>query len=218
MKPGGRKTPEPTERLELEPSKSLDDSGLASAVAGLLNDGILLYPSDTVYGLCCRADRPGPPGRLRSLKGYGDRSPGERPLIVLVGTMDQATLLGRVEGLAVARKLMEAHWPGPLTIVFEASDLCPEWLRSAEGTVALRMPSDPLSSDLLRLCDVPLVSTSANLAGGDAPLSLDDVPEAIIEACCLVLDAGPLPPRLPSTIVRPQGDGYSILRQGELLP
>jgi L-threonylcarbamoyladenylate synthase len=216
--PKGQRAPKPAKRLELELSSGLQDEGFELAVACLVSGGILLYPSDTVYGLCCRADRPGPPERLRDLKGYGGLPPGERPLIVLVGTLDQAMRLGRVEGLEVARRLMEAHWPGPLTMVLEALDSCPEWLRSAEGTVALRMPADPLSSGLLRLCGFPLVSTSANMAGEDPPLCPDGVPEAIVEGCCLVLDAGQLPPRLPSTIVKPLEDGYSVLRQGELLP
>lgn len=196
----------------------MDDIVLSGVVSVLVGGGAVVYPSDTVYGLCCRADRPGPPDRLRALKGCRADGSAGRPMIVLVPSIPGVLRLSEPESPSTADELMRAHWPGPLTLVMKASRSCPAWLRAADGTIAVRVPADPLSTALLRLSGLPLVSTSANLSGCPPPLSIADVPDVIVEGCDLVIDGGTLPPRAPSTIVRVDREGLRILRKGDLDP
>lgn len=168
----------------------------------LLRGGIVLYPSDTVYGLLCRADDEESVERLSTLKGYKER----RPFILIVDGISMTESL--TDGIdPEVREILLLRWPGRLTFVLPAGSRCPEWVRGEDNTVALRHPADPLSGQLLKRCGVPLVSTSANYAGEDPSLSVSDIPESMIADVDIILDGGNLPPSSPSTILR-------VLRNG----
>ena len=124
------------------------------AVSLLLSGGVLIYPSDTVYGILCRADKRESVKRIAKIKGYTRR----RPFILLV---DGAAMVEMVAdcGDPEVIGIMECRWPGKLTLVLPASEECPKWVRGEDNTVALRHPADPLSGQLLKRCGVPLVST-----------------------------------------------------------
>lgn len=173
--------------------------------------GILLYPSDTVYGLLCDATAPDSVRRLAALKGYS----GIRPFIVLVSGLDQALRMARFSKAALL--LAERFWPGPLTLVAPAASQIPSHLRNELEEIALRSPADPISQGILELAARPLVSTSANLAGGAHAHSVCDVPASVRAHCGLVLDGGEIPAeRLPSTVARAGPEGLEILREGAL--
>ncbi|MBN1434095.1 L-threonylcarbamoyladenylate synthase [Candidatus Fermentibacterales bacterium] len=179
--------------------------------------GVVVYPSDTVYGMCARADSRECYERVLRIKGYPVRDGVRRPMILLSDSTSGALSLA-LESDLPARRLADRYWPGPLTLVIPASPRCPEWLVAGDGTVAVRVPADRVSRMLLRASGSPLISTSANLSGGPSPRSLAEVPAGILEACDEVLDGGLLPYRMPSTMVRPSPDGrLTILRQGDLL-
>jgi L-threonylcarbamoyladenylate synthase len=167
------------------------------AASLLLSGGVLIYPSDTVYGILCRADRRDSVKRIAKIKGYMR----QRPFILLV---DGAAMVETVAdcGDPEVIGIMECRWPGKLTIVLPASEECPKWVRGEDNTVALRHPADPLSGQLLKRCGVPLVSTSANLSGEDTVCSVSAIPLSIIAGVDIVLNAGDLPPSSPSTILR----------------
>ena len=167
------------------------------AVAVLLAGGVVVYPSDTVYGLICRADNRKTVERVRLMKG----SPPSRPFILLVDGMDMARRVADISDPEITA-ILSLRWPGRLTVVLPATDGCPSWVAGEDGTVALRHPADTLSGKLLKGLREPLVSTSANLAGGDPALSLDAVPRHLLEKADLILDAGTLPPSSPSTVIR----------------
>lgn len=163
----------------------------------LLDGGIVLYPSDTVYGLLCRADDKESVERLSMLKGYEER----RPFILIVDGISMAESLTDDIDPEV-REILLLRWPGRLTFVLPAGNSCPEWVRGDDNTVALRHPADPLSGQLLKRCGVPLVSTSANLSGMKPTLRPAEIPESILDGVDIVLDAGTLPQSSPSTILR----------------
>jgi len=163
----------------------------------LLGGGVVLYPSDTVYGLLCRADCREAVERVRSIKGYT----GQRPFILIVAGIPMAE---RVAGGFTSDVLeyLHEHWPGKLTAVLPASDECPEWVRASDGTVALRHPADRLSGLILAAAATPMISTSANVTGDTAPLSPEAIPKDMLHRVDLFIDAGMLPHSEPSTIVR----------------
>ena len=167
------------------------------AASILLSGGVVIYPSDTVYGMLCRADDRVSVERLSKIKGYDK----PRSFILIVGGLEMAGRL--TSGIdPEVMEILKIRWPGKLTVVLPAGDECPKWVGGEDNTVALRHPADSLSGQLLNRCGVPLVSTSANHAGENTQLSVKAIPDSIIAGVDMVLDGGYLPPSSPSTIIK----------------
>jgi len=171
----------------------------------LIAGGMVVYPSDTVYGILADACSVEACLRLAVLKGYKTH----RPFIVLVQNMDEALSLTVKKSALVS---MENYWPGPVTLVLPASHDAPQWLIGPEGGIALRVPADPFSQAILEETSMKLVSTSANLSGGSNPLDLSMVPESILEAAEAAVDGGQLKGMKPSRVIDLTGDEPKILR------
>jgi len=183
------------------------EKAAAEASSVLLSGGIVLYPSDTVYGLLCAPGNRRTVERLAVLKGYTRR----RPFILLVDGIETAkTISGNVEPFVL--EIMGEYWPGPLTIVLPCGPGCPEWVKCDDGSIALRQPADPLSGMLLKNTGLPLISTSANRSGEPSPLGMDQIPAVILAGADLILDAGILTASEPSTVIRPDRNGIEVLR------
>jgi L-threonylcarbamoyladenylate synthase len=173
--------------------------------------GIICFPTDTTYGFAASVYSPQAIERLRSLKV---RSPQD-PFVIIVPD------LGVVSELASPitkkhRSLIDEYWPGPLTIVFEASDRVPECVAGPDGSVALRIPNDVLTQSILRACGIPLAAPSANLRGKSPALSSEEVLADFSGKIDLLLDGGPVESSLPSTIVTVRPRGCKVLRQGRV--
>lgn len=156
-----------------------------------------MYPSDTVYGLMCLAEDPDAVNRIRRMKG----GPATRPFILLVEGIEMASRQADTSDPEISAILRD-RWPGKLTVVLPALTDTPGWVTAEDGTIALRHPADVLSGLLMRRIHRPLVSTSANLAGDPPSLDPADIPESLLDKADLILDAGPLPPSSPSTVIR----------------
>ena len=114
------------------------------------------------------------------------------------------------------RTLAEQFWPGALTLVVEAADCVPRYMRAADGTVALRASASPVIQAIIRACNSPLAVTSANSHGLPAPASFDAVEPRILAGVDIAVDAGITPCRDASTIVAVRNGELTILRQGAL--
>lgn len=157
---------------------------------------LLGLPTETVYGLAAPIDRPDLIARIFELKGR----PPTNPLIVHVGTLDQARLC--VQSWPVMAGVLAEHfWPGPLTLVLPKSDRVSDVITAGQNTVALRMPDHPVALAVLRASPVPLVAPSANLSTRVSPTSADDVALAFSADDVTVLDGGPCRVGIESTIV-----------------
>ncbi len=163
----------------------------------ILAGGVVLYPSDTVYGILCRADDPDTIARVRQMKGIDE----PRPFILLVNGLPMAETLADC-GDPEVREIIRLRWPGKLTLVLPALHSCPQQVVGQDGTVALRHPADSLSRCLLEECRIPLVSTSANLSGRGACLDFQQIPHRMIDSIDLAVNGGILPPSSPSTILK----------------
>lgn len=159
--------------------------------------GVVLYPSDTVYGLMCRADDQEAVDRIREMKGC----PPDRPFILIVSDFSMARSTADCTDPEVI-EIMRLRWPGKLTLVLPALDPCPPWVRNADGSVALRQPDHDLSRLVIEECRVPLVSTSANPYGQPPCLEYDRMDDHLKTSVDLAVDAGTLPPSAPSTIIK----------------
>jgi L-threonylcarbamoyladenylate synthase len=186
------------------------DSGIAAAVQAIQRGDLVVLPTDTVYGIGADAFKDWAVTAQRNAKGRGR----DMPSPVLVGS--RHTLDGLVYGLpAVARDLVEAFWPGALTIVVEhASSL--QWdLGDTNGTVAVRMPLHPVALELLRQTG-PMAVSSANKTGQPPAVTAAQAREQLGFAVSVYLEAGPCPDPVASTIVDVTGERPRILRQGAI--
>lgn len=184
--------------------------GLAAAATSVLSGELVVLPTDTVYGVGADAFSPAAVTRLLAAKGRGR----DMPPPVLVGSTRAASAL--VEDLGPwGQQLIDEFWPGGLTIVCRAQRTLNWDLGDAKGTVAVRMPQDQVTLDLLRETG-PMAVTSANLTGKPAATTADQAREQLGDAVAVYLDGGPSAGGQASTIVDLTGDVPRLLRQGAI--
>jgi L-threonylcarbamoyladenylate synthase len=184
--------------------------GLEHAAAALRRGELVVLPTDTVYGLGADAFRPEAVAVLLDVKGRGRHL----PVPVLVGS--PRTLDGLVIGLPeVGRELVDAFWPGALTLVCHHQPSLAWDLGDTRGTVAVRMPLHPVAIELLR--DVgPLAVSSANRTGAPPATTVDEAVAALGDDVAVYLDGGPSGSPVPSSIVDLTGTAPRLLREGAL--
>lgn len=177
----------------------------------LARGGVVVFPTDSVYGIGCLA-APNNPAHRRIFEIK--QRPASMKLPWLVEGVDDLIRFGR-ELPAYAIDLAIEYWPGALTLVVKASPEVPGEYRAQDGTIALRAP-DNVFVRYLALTLGPLATTSANVHGKDAATTGADIDPALIEAADLTFDAGAAPIGVPSTIVDCTGASPRILRQGAI--
>ncbi len=213
------------EVLQLDRSKRLDHEAIRQAAEVLLAGGLVAFPTETVYGVGACTRSKGGLDKLRKLKAR----PPSKPFALMVPSLSAVHWF--VPFLApLPRRLMRKAWPGPLTIVVDVSNpmYCPAAdvfgpeavapLFTADNTIGLRCPDDPIAQSLLEQVDGPVVSASANRRDETPATNAEEVMAAIGPDIDLLLNGGPVPYGVASTVVRitAGGRGYQILRHGLL--
>lgn len=175
------------------------------------NGGLIAYPTETVYGL--GAD-PHNAEAVQNIFTAKERAEDKGIILLIRGADDFLTLVRAVS--PTAQILIEAFWPGPLTLVFCANpDLSPALL-GGRDTIALRHSSSPIATQLLTALDGPLTSTSANRSTETPARSAQEVENALGEHLDFILDGGPSASTLPSTLVDVSTDRAILLREGAI--
>ena len=183
-------------------------TGLDVAASAVRRGDLVVLPTDTVYGLGTDAFSPDAVARLLETKGRGR----DMPVPVLVGS--PRTLDGIATRLtASARSLVEAFWPGGLTLVCVVQPTLKWDLGETRGTVAVRMPLHPVAIELLTATG-PMAVSSANRSGVAPATTLDEAIEQLGDGVSVYLDGGPSGEPVPSTIVDATGDVPRLLRAG----
>src|SRR6202161_1731698 len=184
------------------------DEGLVAAESAVNAGQLVVLPTDTVYGVGADAFNPAAVTALLAAKGRGRNMPPP----VLVGTVRAAAAL--TQSLAACGEdLIDEFWPGPLTLVFQASPTLVWDLGDTMGTVAVRMPLHPVALDLLRRTG-PMAVSSANLHGAAATTTADEAAAQLGESVSVYLDGGPCADSVPSTILDLTGTMPRLLRAG----
>jgi L-threonylcarbamoyladenylate synthase len=197
-------TPTPPEtRLRPDLARALDDAARA-----LRAGGVVAYPTETFYGLGALARDARAVARLAAAKGRPEGKP--LPLV--------AADLAAVEAVAVlgplARRLAARFWPGPLTLVVPARPGLAAEIAAGTGTVGVRLPGSEVARALAAAAGGAIVSTSANLSGAPPVARAEDLDPALRARLDAVLDAGPAPGGLPSTVVALDAAGARLVRAG----
>ena len=149
-----------TKLIKIEDTKQIKNEELAEAAQILRDGGLVAFPTETVYGLGANALDEAAAKKIYAAKGR----PSDNPLIAHISCLEELKPLVAYIPEA-GRKLAEAYWPGPLTMVFPKSDIVPYGTTGGLDTVAVRMPSDPVANRLIRLAGVPVAAPSANTSG-----------------------------------------------------
>jgi L-threonylcarbamoyladenylate synthase len=189
-----------------------DHPALQQAAAVLRADGLVAFPTETVYGLGARADHPEALARIFAAKGR----PAYNPLIVHVRDAAQARGL-TTAWPAEAERLAQRFWPGPLTLVLPRDPSRVPDLACAGGpTVALRAPAHPLAQALLAATNLPLAAPSANRFQQLSPTRAAHVVAGLGDRVDLLLDGGPCDYGIESTVLDLSGPRPTVLRLGAL--
>lgn len=194
----------------VDPSRP-DERVLAEAGAILAAGGLVAFPTETVYGLGAHALDVRAVQRLFDAKGR----PATNPIIVHVPDEEQARNLA-ADWPADASFLARAFWPGPLTLVVPRAPTVPSIVTAGAATVALRVPAHPVALELLRHCGLPIAAPSANRSSHLSPTRAEHVLADLDGRIDLLLDGGPTPGGLESTVLDLTCLPPRILRPGLL--
>ena len=171
--------------------------------------GLVVFPTETVYGLGANALDAAAVAKIFALKGR----PATSPLIVHVGSIAQAQALA-AEWPEEAERLAREHWPGPLTIVVAKKKFVPDEVTAGLPTVGLRMPRHDVALELLRVAGVPIAAPSANRFTQLSPTTAEHVRAAFGEETPFLLEGGACEVGLESTVVAVTAQGLEVLRPG----
>lgn len=189
---------------------------IADIVSSLREGKTLVYPTETCYGLGCDASH------QLGVDAIFDIKQRQREKSVLVVVPSLSMMLDYVEWSPELQRIADSYWPGPLTVVTKAKDDCElaAGVIANDGTIAFRVSSHQLVRQISEALGKPLVSTSANVASEASPYDIDTVVGMFAhtkDKPDMVIDAGVLPHKSPSTIVKIDNGSIVVLRQGEII-
>ena len=200
-----------TKRIIIEDRNHIKDEELKEAAGILRSGGLVAFPTETVYGLGGNALDEDAARKIYAAKGR----PSDNPLIAHVSCVEEVEPLVK-EIPEAGRKLMEAFWPGPLTMIFPKSDKVPYGTTGGLDTVAIRMPDDPVANRLIALAGVPVAAPSANTSGRPSPTTADHVWQDMNGRIEMIIDGGPVGIGVESTIVDVSSEVPAVLRPGAI--
>ena len=186
-----------------------NEEGLRIAAATMRNGGVVIYPTETVYGLGCIPSDPDAAKRVCEIKGRA-----ENPLPLVCSDIEMARKVVQFNG--AAEKLAEAFWPGPLMFILPSKVVYPMWVTHGKKTIGLRVPGTEVPRKLAQLAGGVIVSTSANISGEPPATTAKEALSQTGFKVDLVVDGGPSPGGKPSTIIDLSGKEMWILRNGPI--
>ncbi|AFK85349.1 MULTISPECIES: L-threonylcarbamoyladenylate synthase [Thermoanaerobacterium] len=179
------------------------------AAAILLNGGLVAFPTETVYGIGANSLNPDAVAKIFVAKGR----PQDNPLILHIAEFqDLFKYAKNVSNDSL--KLAHQFWPGPLTMIFEKSDIVPSINTAGMNTVAIRMPSNKIAHTLIKRAGVPVSAPSANLSGKPSPTDASHVISDLYGRVDMIIDGGSCDVGVESTVVDMTGEIPTILRPG----
>ncbi len=194
---------------------SADDADLSLKIkraANIITDGgLVVFPTETVYGLGADATNPNAAKKIYKAKGR----PSDNPLIIHVADPKDAEKYTHTNEMYYI--LAEAFMPGPLTVILESKSTVPKETRAGLPTVAVRCPENKIARALIRMSGVPIAAPSANLSGTPSPTSAEHVIDDMLGRVDMIIDGGNADFGLESTIVKIDSeDKLTLLRPGKI--
>ncbi len=195
--------------LPVTDGKSPEEQETLSLAAGCIrNGGLVVFPTETVYGLGGNALDADAARKIYAAKGR----PSDNPLIIHIDDVDRAEEYCHTNALFY--RLACAFWPGPLTMIMKKRDCIPDSVTGGLDTVAVRLPSDPVANALIRMAGVPIAAPSANLSGHPSPTAKEHVIADLEGRVDMILAGKPAEIGLESTVLKVDDDHVTVLRPG----
>lgn len=194
---------------DLKQNKDLNK--IEEAAIEIRNGNIVLFPTETVYGIGANALDENAVNKIFEAKGRAS----DNPLIVHISNIDMLYNLVKEVG-KVEQKLMNKFWPGPLTIIFDRKECVPNVVTAGLNTVGIRMPSNEIAQKLIEFADVPIAAPSANISGKPSGTKIEDIIYELDGKVDYILDSGMVDIGVESTVVRVIDNKVHILRPGKI--
>lgn len=189
----------------------IDATKINEAAICIKKGGLVVFPTETVYGLGADAFNDDAIDGIYIAKSR----PQDNPLIVHISSMEQLNKL--VKNISDdAKVLMDKFWPGPLTIIFEKSDLVSDKITAGLSTVAVRFPSNKIAQELISLSQTPIAAPSANLSGSPSPTKAEDVIDDLNGRVDYIIKDSQCEVGLESTVLDMSDNNCVILRPGAI--
>ncbi len=189
----------------------ISQTEIRAAAMAIQAGELVAFPTETVYGLGANALNAEAVARIYQVKGR----PASSPLIVHIGSLDQARDLA-LEWPHTAQKLAERFWPGPLTLVLAKKAVIPDAVTAGLPTVGLRMPNHDIALALIHAAEVPIAAPSANRFTELSPTRADHVRHSLGSQVEFILDDGPTPVGIESTVIALTEHSAELLRPGTI--
>lgn len=185
-------------------------SAIAEAAAAIRVGNLIIYPTDTVYGLGADACSDAAVRKVFDAK----QRPPKTPLPIAVNSFEMARKIA--ESTPAAERLFERFLPGPLTMILTAKPKISKLVTAGTGKIGIRVPNHPVALKLIEFVGGPITTTSANLSGKPSPCVVKDAIEQVGRSVTLALDAGKCKLGVPSTVVDLASGHPKILREGPI--
>ncbi|HWV25276.1 MAG TPA: L-threonylcarbamoyladenylate synthase [Thermomicrobiales bacterium] len=191
---------------------SLEDRrALETAIESMQQGGVIVFPTDTVYGLGASLRHPEALARIYEVKGRQS----DKSLPVLISQPDLITELTDAPDEELLL-LASRYWPGPLTVVLPAKPSLPAEVKAEDGTVGVRVPDHSIALTIAQHNGGAIATTSANLSGEPPASHAEQVRDSIGDRVDVILDGGIAPGGLASTVIRRDGDTITVIREGAI--
>lgn len=192
---------------------NIDSVHMAEAGKLIAEGELVAFPTETVYGLGGDALDPEASKKIYSAKGR----PSDNPLIVHIADFSDMARVAKTIP-EDAKKLSDAFWPGPLTMIVQKSEAVPDATTGGMDTVAVRMPNHPIALDLIRRSGCLIAAPSANTSGRPSPTEAAHVAEDLSGKIAMIIDGGPVGIGIESTIIDLTEETPMVLRPGYITP
>lgn len=191
--------------------KKISDDSMTEAAYLIQSGALVAFPTETVYGLGADALNPKAVLKIFTAKNR----PADNPLIVHIADLSELSRLV-ADVSTLTQKIIDAFWPGPLSIVFKKSELVPDEATAGLDTVVIRFPSHPTALQLISMAGTPIAAPSANRSGNVSPTTAQHVLEELDGAIPLILDDGTIEFGLESTVIDCTSSIPTLLRPGSI--
>ena len=188
-----------------------DLNRIKEAAMSIREGNIVLFPTETVYGIGANALDENAVNKIFEAKGRAS----DNPLIVHICDISMLDNLVKEIG-QVEQKLMDNFWPGPLTIIFNRKECIPNNVTAGLNTVGIRMPSNNIARKLIELAELPIAAPSANISGKPSGTKIEDIIDELDGKVDYILDSGMVDIGVESTVVRVIDNKVHILRPGKI--
>ncbi len=191
----------------------INKEDIENAAKCVRDGGIIIFPTETVYGIGANALMKDAVDKIYIAKGR----PSDNPLIVHISDFKMLNRI--ISGYnEIEEKLMKEFWPGPMTIILKKSDLVPFNVTCNLDTVGVRMPSNIVANEIIRLADVPIAAPSANVSGRPSGTNIEDIFQELNNRVDIIIDYGNSDIGVESTVLKVIDNEVVILRPGKITP